>query len=63
MPTFEQAIKSFANAACELSEAWQREDHTGDYFSDGYPFESSFDELVIDILEWRDKQTAQKGSE
>lgn len=53
---FNEALEAFTKAACELSEAWEREDHTGDYYAAGYPFAKSFDETVHDIIAWRDKQ-------
>lgn len=58
-PTFLQALAEFTHAAVALTAAWEREDredHTGDFFAEAYPFEKSFDEVVNDIITWLDKQ-------
>jgi len=51
---FTEALEAFVSAAVTLSSVWQRQDHTGAYFADKYPFEKSFEDVVHDIIEWRD---------
>lgn len=54
---FNEKLAAFEKAACELLETMEKEDHTGDYFIEGYPFRKSFEEIVHDIIAWRDKQS------
>lgn len=56
MSEFDKKLDGFVNAACELLHAWEMEDHTGDYYAEGYPFEKAFGEVIDDILAWRDRQ-------
>jgi len=44
-------VLEFANLANEINEIWQ-EHFDGDFLSQNYPFESSFDELAYDIQGW-----------
>src|SRR5262245_30248984 len=51
---FNKAIVAFTIAAGNLAEAWAQVDHTGDYYATDYPFACGFDELVRQIIQWRD---------
>lgn len=51
---FRAALSAFVTAGIALSEVMQR-DHTGAYFTAGYPDRlPSFDEFVADLQDWRD---------
>ena len=47
---FDRARHEFAKAARELEKVWS--ELGGEYGSPGYPFEKSFDEVLISILSW-----------
>jgi hypothetical protein len=56
MSAFNEKLEAFTLAACELLDAWEAADHTGDFYAEGYPFGKSFNEVVGDILHWREIQ-------
>ncbi len=52
-------LEDFGSAAVNLTEAWDRADHTGSYYAGGYPFDKSFTDVVLDILHWKYVQQGQ----
>ena len=52
-------LEDFGSAAVNLTEAWDRADHTGSYYASGYPFDKSFTDVVLDILHWKYVQQGQ----
>ena len=48
--TLDAYLNEFVNAMMRLSDAWDNE-----RLDDGYPFLVSFDELLFDVMDWRDK--------
>jgi hypothetical protein len=50
------ALEAFVNAASELSRAWDalRTDEDQLTAEREYPFEKSFDEVLSDLIDWRD---------
>jgi hypothetical protein len=60
---FNQALVEFTNAAYTLLDAWERLDHTGDYFATEYPFDKCFSDVVTDIINWRDYQIKKTGED
>jgi hypothetical protein len=57
-------LDGFTTAAVDLLSAWERlggeaeGEACGDCLTDEYPFRKSFDEIVADLIEWRDANTA-----
>jgi hypothetical protein len=51
---FKEAQHEFIQAAAKLALTWERDALAGK-FTDGYPFPNSFDEVLMDLLAWRDK--------
>ena len=58
--SFEYCIENFTHAALALLTAWEFEGREGTGHIDKYPFHKSFDEIVSDIIDWRDTQTGVK---
>lgn len=55
---FREALANFQDAACKLTEAWERlgvDDAEAVGANDNYPFEHSFDEMVAKITVWGTK--------
>lgn len=52
----QQKLRAFTEAAAELLEAMEQHEHaTGEPFgTEAYPFTASFDDLLHDIIDWRD---------
>ena len=48
-----QAVQNFIDAAIEVSKIWE-EKYTSEDFIDGYPFHISFDDLLYEIIGWRE---------
>ena len=42
------------NALVDLSATWNKIDHTGCYFADGYPFDESLEEVIAKVEMWID---------
>jgi hypothetical protein len=58
---FLAALNDFARAAELLSSVWTSadfDDHVSDLLSTQYPFQMSFDELVIEIEQWKENVAA-----
>lgn len=53
MRDLKEDIKNFGDAAVRLTEAIS-DNGAEELVSINYPFDKSFDELVLDILRWRD---------
>jgi hypothetical protein len=52
-------LEKFTDVIADLSDAWDREDHTGDFFATDYPFTESLEEVVHKVMVWRDAQRRQ----
>lgn len=50
----QELAKQMSDIATELSNEWQMLEVADDFLVEGYPFESSFDEVVCDINRWSD---------
>jgi hypothetical protein len=46
------ALLDFRDAAIKLTQVWDENRTDGEELSKDYPFNNSFDEVVIDIIKW-----------
>jgi len=54
---FEYRLAQFTKTAYDLLESWNSTDPTGAYWATDYPFSKSFDEVCLDIIQWRNTNT------
>ncbi|EFM09525.1 conserved hypothetical protein [Paenibacillus curdlanolyticus YK9] len=56
MEKFKQALDDAINSWAKLSQEWEKnEDVLADVITEGYPFNKDFNEVLLDLINWRDQ--------
>lgn len=49
-----EAVKNYVEATAHLLDTWQAEEASTESMNVSYPFAKSFDEVLHDVIDWRD---------
>ncbi|MGE6553224.1 hypothetical protein ACQKFK_31205 [Bacillus mycoides] len=56
MDKFNKALDEAISAWIKLSDEWEKIEFThSDKLAEGYPFNKDFGEVILDLMEWKEK--------